>query len=100
MNIEDIIGAIRHARAHIADHAQIEAQDDRLSQEDIFASVYQRQALEDYPNDSPLPSCLIYGNTYGQYPIHSVRAYDQEVGRAILITVYRPDPGSRMKQNR
>ena len=93
MNIDDIIGVIRHGRVHVTEHAQNEAEEDRLSYDDIFASVFQGTVIEDYPGDRPFPSCLIYGNTYDQEPVHSVWAYNQEVGRAILITVYRPDPG-------
>ena len=90
--MEDIIGAIRCGRVHITDHADNEAEEDLLSYDDIFASVYRGQIIEDYPNDRPFPSCLIYGNTYSQEPVHSVWAYNQESGRAILVTVYRPDP--------
>ena len=71
----------------------MKAEEDRLSYDDIFASVFQGTVIEDYPGDRPFPSCLIYGNTYSQEPVHSVWAYYQEVGRAILVTVYRPDPG-------
>ena len=92
MDIEDIIRAIREGRVHITDHAQNEAEEDQLSYDDISASVYQGEVIEDYPDDRPFPSCLIYGNTYSQEPVHSVWAYNKEGGRAILITVYRPDP--------
>lgn len=92
MNIEDIIVAIRHGRVHITDHARDEAEEDQLSYDDIFASVFQGTVIEDYPDDRPFPSCLIYGNTHRQEPVHSVWAYSQEGGRAILVTAYRPDP--------
>ena len=92
MNIEDIIGAIRHGRVHITDHARDEAEEDQLSYDDISASVLHGTVIEDYPEDMPFPSCLIYGNTHDGEPVHSVWAYHQEVGRAILVTVYRPDP--------
>lgn len=66
MNIEDIIGAICHGRVHITDHAQNEAEEDQLSYDDIFANVFQGTVIEDYPNDNPFPSCLIYGNTHSR----------------------------------
>ena len=50
------------------------------------------KVIEDYPDDKPYPSCLIYGNTFSQEPVHSVWAYNQENRWAVVITVYRPDP--------
>lgn len=92
MNIEDIIGAIRRGHIRIADHADEEAQADHLSFDEIFISVFQGEVIEDYPTDKPYPSCLIYGKTFNEEPIHSVWAYNQANGWAVLITVYRPDP--------
>ena len=92
MNIENIIDAIHQRRLHITDHAQDEAEKDQLSYDDIFVSVFQGEVIEDYPDDKPFPSCLIYGNTSISEPVHSVWAYNEEIRLAILITVYCPDP--------
>ena len=92
MNIEDIIDAIRNHRIRITDHADEEAQADRLSFDEVFISVFQGQVIEDYPDDKLFPSCLIYGDTFSGEPVHSVWAYNQENRWAVLITVYRPDP--------
>ena len=91
MNIEEITDAIRQRRIHITDHAYDEAEKDQLSYDDIFVSVFRGEVIEDYPDDKPYPSCLIYGTTSSQEPIHSVWAYSQEVRIAVLVTVYRPD---------
>ena len=92
MNIQDIIDAIRDDRIRITDHADEEAQADRLSFDEIFFSVLQGEIIEDYPSDKPYPSCLIYGDSFTGEPIHSVWAYNAETKWAVLITVYRPDP--------
>lgn len=92
MRIEDIVDAIRHNRIRITDHADEEAQADRLSFDEIFLSVLQGEVIEDYPGDAPYPSCLIYGDTFAGVPVHSVWAYNQDSQWAVLITVYRPDP--------
>jgi len=92
MNIEDIVDAIRGHRIRITDHADEEAQADRLSFDEVFISVFQGEIVEEYPNDKPFPSCLIYGETFSGEPVHSVWAYNQENQWAVLITVYRPDP--------
>ena len=92
MDIQDIIAAIRDDRIRITDHADEEAQADRLSFDEVFASVLHGEVLQDYPDDRPYPSCLIYGNTFSGEPVHSVWAYNPDNEWAVLITVYRPDP--------
>lgn len=92
MKIDAIIDAIRGNRVRITDHADEEARADGLSFDEIFFSVLQGEIIEDYPDDTPYPSCLIYGDTFRGEPVHSVWAYNQENGWAVLITVYRPDP--------
>ena len=92
MNIQNITDAIRHDRIRITDHADEEAQADDLSFDEIFFSVLRGEIIEDYPNDKPYPSCLIYGDSFTGKPIHSVWAYNSETKWAVLITVYRPDP--------
>jgi len=92
LNLENIIDAVRHNRIRITDHADEEAQADNLSFEEIFISVLQGEIIEDYPDDEPYPSCLIYGETFSKEPIHSVWAYNKKNKWTVLITVYRPDP--------
>ena len=91
MIIEEITDAIRHDRVRVTYHADREARADQLSIDEIYSSVFQGRMIEDYPDDSPYPSCLIFGNTFNREPIHSVRAYNQETENAVLVTVYRPD---------
>lgn len=90
--IEDIIDSVHRGRIRITDHADEEAQADRLSFDEIFVSVLHGEVIEEYPSDDPYPSALIYGNTFTEEPVHSVWAYNQETRWAVLITVYRPDP--------
>ena len=92
MNIKNIIEAIQSNRVRITDHADEEAQSDHLFLKDIFNSVMKGEIIEDYPNDRPYPSCLIFGTARPKEPIHSVWAYNSDSKFAVLITVYRPDP--------
>jgi len=92
MEIERIVEAIRAKRIRITDHADEEAQADKLKYEEIYFSVLNGEIIEDYPKDKPYPSCLIYGQTFAGEPVHSVWAYNQKSKWAVLITVYRPDP--------
>ena len=92
MNLADIVHAIRGHRVRVTDHADEEAAADRLTLHDIYTSVLQGEIIEEYPTDRPFPSCLVYGRTGEGAPVHSVWAYNDVSGSAVLITVYRPDP--------
>ncbi len=92
MKLIDIVDAIRNNRIRITDHADEEAESDNLSSDEVFFSVFQGELIEEYPNDKPYPSCLVYGNTSDGSPVHSVWGYNPENQWAVLITVYRPDP--------
>lgn len=92
MNITDIIEAIRAGRVRITDHADEEAEADQLTFDEVYFSVFHGEIIEDYPNDKPYASCLIYGQTFSDDPVHSVWAYNEVNQWAVLITVYRPDP--------
>ena len=91
MDITDIIEAIRASRVRITDHADEEAEADKLTFDEIYFSVLHGEIIEDYPTDKPYPSCLIYGQTFSGDSVHSVWAYNEQTRWAVLITVYRPD---------
>ena len=92
MEIDNIIEAIRHNRIKITDHADEEAENDQLTFDEVYFSVLNGEVIEDYADDKPYPSCLIYGQTFSGDPIHSVWAFNEQSKWAVLITVYRPDP--------
>ncbi len=76
----------------ITDHADEEAEADGLTFDEVYFSVFHGEVIREYPEDKPYPSCLVYGSTFGGDPVHSVWAYNEESGFAVIITVYRPDP--------
>ena len=92
MKIDDIIEAVQANKVRITDHADEEANADQLTFDEIYFSVFHGEIIEEYVNDKPYPSCLIFGKTFSGDPVHSVWAYNSENGWAVLITVYRPDP--------
>jgi hypothetical protein len=72
MEISEIIEAIRSNRIRITDHADEEAEADRLTFDETYFSVLHGEIIEDYPTEKPYPSCLIYGQTFSGDPVHSV----------------------------
>ena len=93
MNIVDINKAIQNGEIRITDHADEEMQADQLIFDEVIFSVQNGEIIEDYPAGKPYPSCLLYGRTSREDPVHSVWAYNEENQWAVLITVYRPDSG-------
>ena len=85
-----ISSAIQAGHIRITDHADEEAQVDGVSIEQALNGIVGGEIIEQYPDDKPFPSCLVYSECAG--PLHSVWAYNEANLWAVLITVYRPDP--------
>ena len=62
-----------------------------ISTTDVGAALASGRVIEDYPTDTPYPSCLWLGFT-GERPLHLVFADNSGDGERIIITVYEPDP--------
>jgi hypothetical protein len=50
-------------------------------------AVLNGKIIENYSDDEPYPSCLLYGRTDNNRPL-----YASEDDLVIIITVYEPDP--------
>jgi len=70
VDISDPIEAIEAGRIRITDHADEEADSDRLGFEEIYFSVIHGEIIESYPADRPYPSCLVLGRTFSGDPVH------------------------------
>lgn len=92
MDIDDLVGAIDKGNVAITRHADQERHEDGLTFDEVYFSTVHGEIIEEYPTDFPYPSCLVYGDNFGGDPIHSVWAYNEGNGAAVLVTVYRPDP--------
>jgi len=68
MEISDIIEAIQTNRVRITDHADQEVNSDQLTFDEIYFSVFHGEIIEEYKDDRPFPSCLVYRKTFeGSY---------------------------------
>lgn len=92
MDLSKIQAAAKNRRHLLTEHAEDELVEDNLRLEDVVKSLMEGEIIEDYPDDFPFPSCLVYGKNERGEPIHSVWAFDDKKNLAILITTYRPDP--------
>jgi len=62
-----------------------------ISIADIDAAMASGRVIEEYPADTPYPSCLWLGLA-GNRPLHLVFADNPGDGERIIITVHEPDP--------
>jgi len=60
VDIAKIIKAVKSGHVNVTAHAREEARNDMLFLDDIFFSVNNGEIIEEYPNDKPYPSYLIY----------------------------------------
>ena len=63
-----------------------------VSDEDVAEAVAAGEMIENYADDEPYPSMLIFGRTHLSRPLHVVAAYAAEEDTCTVITVYHPDP--------
>ena len=92
MNLAEILQAIAASKVIVSRHAREEAEEDGLLIDEVCFSLEGGEIIQEYPEDRPYPSCLVYGLNAKGEPIHSVWAYNTDNGWAVLVTVYRPDP--------
>ena len=63
----------------------------RISSENVKRILKAGETIEDFPEDQPYPSRLMFGRV-GKRPFHVVAATNSGDNEAIVITVYKPDP--------
>ena len=56
---------------------------------DICTAIQNGEIIEQYPDDKPFPSCLIFAMA-GKRPLHVCASIDEDL--IYLITAYEPDP--------
>ena len=91
--LESVKRAVSTGRYNIILHARREMSPERddISEKELVEAISNREIIEDYHNDKPFPSCLIFGRTEEGRPIHAVCAYSKDDDIAIIITTYEPD---------
>jgi len=72
-------------------HALKRAVERNISDSEIREAAKGAELIEHYPEDKYSPSCLIFGSTKENRPLHIQVSYaDTEMVR--IITLYEPDP--------
>ena len=93
--LKQIRDCFKADRLYYTRHAkdEMEAEESgEIKDKEVFDAASRGKVIEMYPEDEPYPSCLIYGRTSENRPLHVVCACSNDDNTAIIITVYQPDP--------
>lgn len=72
----------------ISIHAQERLRQRGIKQKDIKNCIMTGEIIEQYPDDFPFPSCLIWGSTSNHKILHVVASDEGSISR--IITAYFP----------
>lgn len=99
LGIDDLRSAVLNGRVRVTDHAEEGARSDRLTLDEVFASLAKGEVLEKYGPERPYPSWLVLGNTAADRPVHSVWACNSKNGWAVLIGCTVAAPSSEPSEH-
>ena len=72
-------------------HALERMQERDITRTDVKNCIMYGEIIEDYPDDFPHPSCLVFGYTVNKKVIHAVISLDTKNDSIGIITVYFPN---------
>ncbi len=93
-DVEKIRSVFRSNFVFYTTHSKEEMESEELgviSDSEIFEAVLSAEVIEEYPNDKPYPSCLLFGITYAQRPLHIVCGIGNKYDEVVVITAYHPN---------
>ncbi len=89
IKIEKLQEYYKQDRVIISIHAQERLRQRGIKQKDIKNCIATGEIIEQYPDDFPFPSCLIFGYTINNKILHVVASDEGTISR--IITAYFPD---------
>lgn len=72
-------------------HAFIRMIERKIKVSEVEEALLHSEIIKHYPEDKPLGSILLLGNTDDKRPLHIVAAPDEDSNCIWVITVYEPD---------
>lgn len=83
-------GGFEYESILIKDHAAMRMLYRNISKTELYELIKNGEVIEDYSDDYPFPSKLIF-KVIGGRPLHAVIAFDYHSKTLIIVTVYEPD---------
>ena len=93
--LERIKSCLKSERVLYSGHARKEMRFEefgQITEQEVYEAILSAEVIEEYPDDKPYPSCLLFGRTRNNRPLHIVIAYDAMEMQVIIVTVYQPIP--------
>ena len=88
MNIEDLRILCKDETIQVTLHVLQRFRERNIKLNDIKNCIMYGEIIEDYPNDFPYPSALVFENKVNSKPIHVVAGIGD--GNLWIITAYHP----------
>ena len=89
MNLVSLRKAIEKGNYEWKKHTLIRLAERNISQDTIFKVILKGEVIENYPEDQPFPSCLIFKMIENK-PFHVVVSLDPQSQKVYIITAYEP----------
>ena len=89
MQMGEIKGLCKGSKIKWSTHCLERMQERDITRVDVKNCLENGEIIEDYPNDFPYPSCLVFGYTINNKVIHVVVGKDSEY--IYIITAYFPN---------
>ena len=89
MDLLSIQKALEEDRVKFTGHGTERLQARNITIDDVENCIKTGEIIEDYPEDYPFPSCLIFGYGEDNGIIHVVVGFDENM--IYIITAYKPD---------
>ncbi|MCL2634725.1 MAG: DUF4258 domain-containing protein [Oscillospiraceae bacterium] len=71
------------------EHVALRLRGRKIKRIDVIACIQNGEIIEQYPDDTPFPSCLIYGKSTTGKPLHIVCGINENTN-IYVITAYYP----------
>ena len=89
LNINTIKQMIKDGKIRWTNHVIVRLFQRNISQEDIEKALLNGEIIEEYENDYPYPSCLVYGKSFNNEVLHIVCGANKT--ELWIITAYYPN---------
>ena len=89
LNIDKIKHFVKDEKIRWTNHVMIRLLQRNITQSDVEKALLNGEIIEEYENDYPYPSCLVYGINLNDEDLHVVCGSN---GKELwIITAYYPD---------
>lgn len=95
MMLKEIQNCIHQNKVLYSKHAKTEMETEDfgvIKEIEVVQAIYNGKIINEYLDDDPYPSCLIFGKTNPGRPLHIVCAFSKKDDLTIIVTAYEPDP--------